>query len=110
MTFLAFGNGAPDIFSSIAGIRQSRPELVISELFGAGIFVITIVAGSILLSQDFKVMERPILRDIFFYLASAFGVWCISYFQKIYFWEAIGESSLIYPSSNDLTVISQSFY
>jgi Ca2+/Na+ antiporter len=34
VTFLAFGNGAPDIFSSIAGIRQANPELVIGELYG----------------------------------------------------------------------------
>ncbi|CAG2118795.1 unnamed protein product, partial [Medioppia subpectinata] len=32
VTFLAFGNGAPDIFSSIAGIRQANPELVVGEL------------------------------------------------------------------------------
>lgn len=34
VTFLAFGNGAPDIFSSIAGIRQANPELVVGELYG----------------------------------------------------------------------------
>ena len=38
VTFLAFGNGAPDIFSSLAGIAQSRPELVIGELFGKQLF------------------------------------------------------------------------
>ncbi|GFW65892.1 hypothetical protein TNCV_587181 [Trichonephila clavipes] len=34
VTFLAFGNGAPDIFSSVAGTEQGRPELVIGTLFG----------------------------------------------------------------------------
>lgn len=89
VTFLALGNGAPDIFSSIAGIRQSRPELVMGELFGGGIFVATIVAGAVLVTGNFKVMERPICRDIFFYAASCFVVWSIAYVGTIYLWEAI---------------------
>lgn len=89
VTFLALGNGAPDIFSSIAGIRQSRPELVFGTLFGGGIFVATIVVGAILLIGSFKVMERPICRDIFFYAASCFVVWSIAYLGTIFLWEAI---------------------
>lgn len=42
VTFLAFGNGAPDIISSLAGVESARPELVIGELFGAGKFFIII--------------------------------------------------------------------
>lgn len=93
VTFLAFGNGAPDIFSSMAGIRQARPELVLGELFGAGIFVITIVAGAIFLVSDFKSMERPILRDILFYMLATFLTWCIFYSGRIRLWEAIGRHS-----------------
>ena len=36
VTLLAFGNGAPDIISSIAGVGQARPNLVVGELLGAG--------------------------------------------------------------------------
>ena len=42
---MALGNGAPDIFSALAGIGQDRPELVFGELFGAGVFVTAAVAG-----------------------------------------------------------------
>ena len=42
---MAFGNGAPDIFSSLAGANQDRPGLVFGELFGAGVFVTACVAG-----------------------------------------------------------------
>ena len=89
VTFLALGNGAPDIFASIAGIRQSRPELVIGQLFGGGIFVTTVVVGAIILTGNFKVMERPICRDIYFYASSCFIVWSIAYIGTIFLWESI---------------------
>ena len=38
---MAFGNGAPDIFSALASVKQQRPELLLGGLFGAGIFVTT---------------------------------------------------------------------
>lgn len=34
VTFMAFGNSASDIFSSIAGIKHAKAELVIGQLFG----------------------------------------------------------------------------
>lgn len=89
VTFLAFGNGAPDILTSFAGISQSRPELVIGELFGAGIFVTTIVFGSILISGKFKLMERPLLRDVIFYLTACFFAWAICYQRAIHLWQVI---------------------
>ena len=70
VTILAFGNGAPDIFSSLAGISSSRPELVFGELFGAGIFITTVVAGAVCWVTPFHVMERPFLRDLAFYICT----------------------------------------
>ncbi|RWS25205.1 sodium/potassium/calcium exchanger 6-like protein [Leptotrombidium deliense] len=89
VTFLAFGNGAPDIFSSLAGIKQSRPELVIGELFG--IFVTTVVAGSIFLNQEFDVMKRPLMRDLIFYLFASYFTWFIFFRRTINIYHAIGE-------------------
>jgi sodium/potassium/calcium exchanger 6 len=80
VTILAFGNGAPDIFSSLAGISNSRPELVFGELFGAGIFVTTMVAGAVCWVTPFHVMERPFLRDVAFYLAA--GCWAFIIFYR----------------------------
>uniref|UniRef100_T1J5C7 Sodium/calcium exchanger membrane region domain-containing protein n=1 Tax=Strigamia maritima TaxID=126957 RepID=T1J5C7_STRMM len=90
VTFLAFGNGAPDIFSSLAGISQMRPELVIGALFGAGIFVITIVAGSIILVAPFDMMQRPFLRDVIFYLIAVFWTFNLFYTGKITLFHSIG--------------------
>lgn len=90
VTFLAFGNGAPDILSSLAGIQQARPELVIGELFGAGIFVSCVVAGSVYLTQNFNVMERPFLRDVIFYIGATFWAFFLFYTQRITLAHSIG--------------------
>ncbi|CAL1265196.1 unnamed protein product [Larinioides sclopetarius] len=90
VTFLAFGNGAPDIFSSVAGTEQGRPELVIGTLFGAGIFVTSVVAGSIIVSKPFKIMERPFLRDIIFYVCAAFWTFLRFYYGEVTLLHSIG--------------------
>ncbi|GFQ95512.1 hypothetical protein TNCT_487861, partial [Trichonephila clavata] len=90
VTFLAFGNGAPDIFSSVAGTEQGRPELVIGTLFGAGIFVTSVVVGSIIVSKPFKIMERPFLRDIIFYVCAAFWTFLRFYYGEVTLWHSIG--------------------
>ncbi|XP_051925166.1 mitochondrial sodium/calcium exchanger protein isoform X1 [Hippocampus zosterae] len=80
VTFLALGNGAPDIFSAIAAF--SRPHtagLAVGALFGAGVFVTTIVAGSVALVKPFAVPSRPFLRDVIFYMVAVFWTYLILY-------------------------------
>ena len=79
VTILAFGNGAPDNFSTLAGISNSRPQLVFGELFGAGIFVTTAVAGAVCITKPFHVMERPFLRDVTFAIGAGLWLFCIFY-------------------------------
>lgn len=91
VTFLALGNGAPDVFSAIAAF--SRPQtagLAIGALFGAGIFVTTVVAGSVTLVKPFTVASRPFLRDIIFYMAAVFWTFTILYKGQIDLKEALG--------------------
>ncbi|XP_060067382.1 mitochondrial sodium/calcium exchanger protein-like [Ylistrum balloti] len=93
VTFLAFGNGAPDIFSAIAAIGNAKngdAGLAIGALFGAGVFVTTIVAGSIAVICPFQAMQRPFLRDVIFYLAAAFWSFTILWKKEIRKIEAIG--------------------
>lgn len=90
VTFLAFGNGAPDIFSSIAGTQQNRSDLVIGTLFGAGIFVTSVIAGSIIVNKPFKIMERPFLRDIVFYICASFWAFLRFYYEEVTLWHSIG--------------------
>ncbi|XP_045152635.1 mitochondrial sodium/calcium exchanger protein [Echinops telfairi] len=73
VTFLAFGNGAPDIFSALVAFSDSRTAgLAFGALFGAGVLVTTVVAGGIAILQPFLAASRPFLRDIVFYMVAVF--------------------------------------
>ncbi|XP_055775937.1 mitochondrial sodium/calcium exchanger protein-like isoform X2 [Salvelinus fontinalis] len=95
VTFLALGNGAPDVFS--ATVAFSRPHtagLAIGALFGAGIFVTTVVAGSVSLVKPFTVASRPFLRDVIFYMAAVFWTFIILYRGTISLGETLGYMGL----------------
>uniref|UniRef100_A0A3P9MWQ7 Solute carrier family 8 member B1 n=1 Tax=Poecilia reticulata TaxID=8081 RepID=A0A3P9MWQ7_POERE len=78
VTFLALGNGAPDIFSAMAAISHPHTAgLAVGALFGAGIFVTTVVAGSVALVKPFAVASRPFLRDVIFYMIAVFWTFVI---------------------------------
>lgn len=94
VTFLALGNGAPDIFSCIVALGSGKPEttsLAFGAMFGAGLFVNTVVVGAVTLSQDsYELARRPFLRDCVFYLAAIYWTWYNCYEGKIGLPTAIG--------------------
>jgi len=93
VTLLALGNGAPDIFSVIAAINNDDPfatSLAFQELFGAGIFVTTVVAGFINICATFKMARRPFLRDVVFYIAAVGWTFAVMYKRDIKTMESIG--------------------
>lgn len=94
VTLLAFGNGSPDIFSALAGIRQGKTDLVIGGLVGAGIFVTTVVAGSVFLTGSFKMMKRPFLRDVAFYMVAASWAFYLFFAGSIQLFHAVGFMAL----------------
>ncbi|XP_074916261.1 mitochondrial sodium/calcium exchanger protein [Chelonoidis abingdonii] len=84
VTFLAFGNGAPDVFSAVVAFSDPRTAgLAIGALFGAGVFVTTVVAGGIALLKPFTVASRPFLRDAIFYMVAVFLTFTMLYFRRI---------------------------
>ena len=93
MTFLAFGNGAPDIFSAIAAVGSAKGGdvgLAFGALFGAGVFVTTVVAGTICLIHPFRSIQRPLLRDIIFFIVASFAAYVAMYDGKIELVESAG--------------------
>ncbi|XP_068994436.1 mitochondrial sodium/calcium exchanger protein isoform X1 [Embiotoca jacksoni] len=80
VTFLALGNGAPDIFSAMAAFSNPHTAgLAVGALFGAGVFVTTVVAGSVALIKPFAVASRPFLRDVIFYMVAVFWTFLMLY-------------------------------
>lgn len=77
VTFLAFGNGAPDTIATIASIRRDRTALAIGELFGGGTYVATVVVGLIFITSNFELIQSSLLRDVIFYLAASFWAFAL---------------------------------
>jgi solute carrier family 24 (sodium/potassium/calcium exchanger), member 6 len=72
VTFLALGNGSPDLFSTFAAMKVGSGGLAIGELIGAAFFITSVVAGSMAIVKPFKVSRRSFLRDALFF-AGAVG-------------------------------------
>lgn len=72
VTFLAFGNGAPDVISALSasGGEAGGIYLAIGALLGAGLFVSCIVAAVVILSakDPIHVLPSVFLRDTGFYM------------------------------------------
>ena len=75
VTFLAFGNGSPDVFSTFAAMKTRSGSLAVGELIGAAGFITAVVAGSMALARPFKVARKSFIRDVgFFIVAAAFSM------------------------------------
>jgi Ca2+/Na+ antiporter len=59
-------------------------------VIGAGVFVTTVVAGTIALLTPFRSIQRPLLRDIIFFVVASFAAYVAMYDGKLYAWESIG--------------------
>ena len=82
VTFLSFGNGAPDVFTQLASFvgGSGTGEIGLGEIVGAGIFVTTIVVAAVgfaVIGSPFeKLKRRPFVRDALFYaLGVAYMMW-----------------------------------
>ncbi|WVR08483.1 hypothetical protein IAU60_005538 [Kwoniella sp. DSM 27419] len=67
VTFLAFGNGSPDVFSTFSAMKGGTFGLAIGELIGAASFITSIVVGSIAFIRPFHVPRHAFLRDVLFF-------------------------------------------
>ncbi|PBP25764.1 putative sodium/calcium exchanger protein [Diplocarpon rosae] len=75
VTFLAFGNGSPDVFSTFAAMSSHSGSLAVGELIGAAGFITAVVAGSMALVREFKVGKKTFVRDVgFFIVAASFSI------------------------------------
>ncbi|GJM98092.1 hypothetical protein PR202_ga15068 [Eleusine coracana subsp. coracana] len=103
VTFLALGNGTPDVLSSVvafaSGAGGGAPDVGLSSALGGALFVSTVVTGVVALvakSRDDAVVERrAFMRDVCFLLvallyllalllAGSVTVWAAASFLSLY--------------------------
>lgn len=89
VTFLAFGNGSPDVFSTFSALRSHTGTLAVGELFGAASFIVSCVVGSMCIISPFKVDKFPFLRDVCFFFAAVSLVIAVLWDGKLMLWEAL---------------------
>lgn len=88
VTFLAFGNGSPDVFSTFSAMRADSGSLAIGELLGAASFIVSCVVGSMCIIKPFKVNRGPFLRDVGFFTVAVGLLLVILWDGLIRPWEA----------------------
>lgn len=100
MTFLAFGNGSPDIMSSIIAITKSPTgvELSISGLIGSGIWITTCVFGMVIFlsKEEIKVNGAMFIREKIFYFITLSYLFYICWDGTISLFESITYISIYF--------------
>ena len=77
VSLLAVGNGAPDLSASINAIVADPKRgyrLILGSLSGAGMFIGTVVAGSIIFTTNGIVCRGALIRDIVVYMIAVIVV------------------------------------
>ncbi|KAL5614356.1 uncharacterized protein BROUX77_000193 [Berkeleyomyces rouxiae] len=87
VTFLAFGNGSPDVFSTFAAMGSGSASMAVGELIGAASFITAVVAGSMALVQEFRVAKKTFVRDICFFIVAVVFTTYFLFDGKLLYWE-----------------------
>lgn len=91
VTLLALGNGAPDVFASIAAVGGDNARIGLGAILSAGTFVSALVVGFVALTAaPFAVKPSPFIRDVFFYMVAATTLFYIYLTGVIFLWQAVG--------------------
>ncbi|KAK6129412.1 hypothetical protein DH2020_036844 [Rehmannia glutinosa] len=91
VTLLALGNGAPDVFASVAAVRGGQPRTGFGAILSAGTFVSAFVVGFVAIyAAPFSVDPAPFIRDVLFYLTAALFLFYVYLSAEIYLWQAVG--------------------
>ncbi|PON56543.1 Sodium/calcium exchanger membrane region [Trema orientale] len=91
VTLLALGNGAPDVFASVAAVRRGQYRTGFGAILSAGTFVSALVVGFVAIyAAPFSLKPAPFVRDVSFYLIAALFLFYVYLSAEIFLWQAIG--------------------
>ncbi|KAK3337053.1 Sodium/calcium exchanger protein-domain-containing protein [Cercophora scortea] len=88
VTFLAIGNGSPDVFSTFAAMNSNSGSMAVGELLGAAGFITAVVAGSMGVVREFEVSKRPFVRDIVFFIIAISFTMVFLADGELHLWES----------------------
>lgn len=108
VTFLAFGNGSPDVFSTFAAMGSNSASMAVGELLGAACFITAIVAGSMSLVREFRVPRKSYVRDICFFIVAVIFTTLFLLDGHLYFWECL--AMIGYYALYVFTVVGSHWY
>ncbi|MCO5597108.1 hypothetical protein L7F22_051182 [Adiantum nelumboides] len=91
VTLLALGNGAPDVFASIAAVWGGNPRIGLGAIVSAGLFVTAFVVGFVALAASpFTLKPTTFLRDVCFYILAVTLMFLVYMSGEVYAWQAMG--------------------
>eukprot|EP00850_Spirogloea_muscicola_P005485 SM000025S08380 [mRNA] locus=s25:462014:464634:+ [translate_table: standard] len=91
VTLLAFGNGAPDVFSSLAAFAAGDTKVGFGAILSAGAFVTAFVVGCIsVLVGPFEISRPAFLRDILFYIIGVVLLAALYSGRVVHLWHSAG--------------------
>lgn len=92
LTFLAFGNGSPDVITSIVASdgEEGGIDFSVAALVGSGVFLTTLVMSFVVFfGKSVKVVKAKFTRDIILFILSLIIIIVFGLDGKISIWESL---------------------
>ena len=86
VTFLALGNGAPDVFSSLSSFTTSEAttSIGINASLGGSVFICTVLVGSVAILCPCFVSRETFLRDTSFHFIAVVTISVVAAMKDLY--------------------------